>query len=128
MKHFALLNAITLSCGVALAAPHDYQLQIGSSELDPSIWEGAEPTWQAVERSRRMDSRSALYRSANVDGDQPFHFVGRIVPSGPTRVPLYEVYRDSPEGTAYRDYFERFPADTDWKAIAESRKHGDGDV
>ena len=128
MKHFALMNAIALSCGVAVAAPHDYQLQIGSSELDPGIWDGPETTWQSVERSRRVDSRTALYRSADVDGDQPFHFVGRIVPSGPTRISLYEVHRGSPEGTAYRDYFDRFPADTDWEAIAESRKAGDGDV
>ena len=128
MKHFDLVSAITLFCGAVLAAPHDYQLQIGSAELDPSIWEGPATTWQAVEPSRSADSRSVLYESANVDGDQPFVFVGRIIPSGPTRISLYEVYRGSPEGTAYRDYFERFPADTDRAAIAGSRKAGDSDV
>ncbi len=128
MKYTLFASAIALSCSFAIAEPHGYQLQVGSSELDPSIWEGPELAFEPVKARSRKDSRSDWFETANVDGDRSFHFVGTIVPSGPTRISLYEAYRGSPEGTAYRDYYERFPADTDWSAIADAHKPRDGDV
>ena len=41
-----------------------------------------------------------------------------IVKSGPIRISLYEVQRDSSEASANRGYYDRFPADTDWAAVA----------
>ncbi|MGB5201448.1 MAG: hypothetical protein WBN68_18975 [Sedimenticolaceae bacterium] len=120
MKNIAIATAIALSSGVAFAAPHNYQLQVGSSELDPSIWEGPELVVKDFEPSKFKDSLAAVYELSDLDEGQPFPFVGTIVPSGPTRISLYEAYRDTPEGTAYRDYYERFPADTNWSAVAES--------
>jgi hypothetical protein len=56
--------------------------------------------------------------AANVDGIAPNRFAGTVVPSGLTRISLYEIQRGSPEGIAYRDYHERYPADTDWDRLA----------
>jgi hypothetical protein len=55
-----------------------------------------------------------LMLQANVDHIAGNAFEGDIVRSGPTRISLYEVFRDSPEGTAYRSYHERYAADHDW--------------
>lgn len=128
MKYTVIASAIALSCSFAFAEPHGYQLQVGSSELDPSIWEGPEPTRQTVTSRSLKDSRTDWYQTANIDGNQPFHFVGSIVPSGATRISLYEAYRGSPEGTAYRDYYERFPLASEGPAIADSHKVRDGGV
>ena len=122
MKNIAIATAIVLSSSVAFAAPHDYQLQVGSSELDPSISEGPEIVVKNFEPSQFKDSLAAVYELADLDGRQPFPFVGTIVPSGPTRISLYEAYRDTSEGTAYRDYYDRFPTDTDRSAVAENWK------
>lgn len=128
MKYTVIASAIALSCSFAFAEPHGYQLQVGSSELDPGIWEGSQPAWQTVTSRSLKDSRTDWYETANIDGSQPFHFVGSIVPSGASRISLYEVYRGSPEGTAYRDYFERFPLGGEGPAIAGSQKAHDGGV
>lgn len=128
MKLHILAALVAVSSQAALGEPFDFQKNIGSSELDPSIWDGP---GTVVKRSGSVgfaDSRAAIYAAANVDGDQPFHFEGTIEPSGPTRISLYEVYRDSPEGTAYRDYHERYPHDTDWSAVAQEFKTRGGDV
>jgi hypothetical protein len=63
-------------------------------------------------------------QEANVDGIAANDFRGRIVESGPSRISLYEIQRDSPEGIAYSDYHERFPVDTDWEAVAREFHQG----
>ena len=119
MQRIVISAFLSLSTGLAVAAPHDFQLQIGASELDPSIWEGPELQVQNFQPSHFVPSLFALYQTAKIDGAGLNDFEGSITPSGPTRISLYEVYRGSPEGTAYRDYHEQFPIDTNWKAIAQ---------
>lgn len=63
-------------------------------------------------------SLTALILAANLDGIAPNPFAGTIVPSGPSRISLYEIQRGSPEGSAYRDYHERYAAGTDRERIA----------
>ena len=128
MKHLTIATAIALSSSLAVAAPHGFQAQIGSSELDPSIWEGPELPVRSFEPSSTKPSLVALYESVDVDGSLPFHHVGTIEPSGPSRISLYEVYRGTSEGTAYQDYYARFPAETDWHAVAENWKADPGGV
>lgn len=122
MNNIALATAIILSSSVALAEPHDYQLQIGSSELDSSIWDGPGHAPQPQAGPDFTPSLIALYEEADVDGIAPFAFVGTIEKSGPSRISLYEVQRGSPEATGYQDYYDRFPADTNWAEVAENSK------
>lgn len=117
MKHLVVAGIFAIASTVTLAEPFAFQKQIGSPEYD------------FYEDTRHMDfapvtgrvgtsSLTAWMLGANVDGIAPNDFSGQIVKSGPTRISLYEFVRDSPEGIAYRDYHERFPANTDWDAIA----------
>ncbi len=117
MKHLAIAGIFAIASSAAIAEPFDYQKQWGGPELNP--YHGTENLSFApvVERAGRS-SLTAWMLGANVDGVALNEFEGRIVKSGPTRISLYEFVRDSPEGIAYRDYHERFPADTDWDAVA----------
>lgn len=124
MKNITIATALALSSSLALAAPHDYQVQVGSSELDPSIWEGPELPVRAF----KPDLRPTYYEQLSAALDPPFTRVGSIEPTGPTRISLYEMQRGSPEATAYGDYYEQFPADTDWGKVAQEFKQAQGDV
>ena len=119
MQRIIISAVLALSTGLAVAAPHDFELQIGTSELDPSIWEGPELQVRNFEPSHFVPSVLALYQGANIDGAGLNDFDGSNVPSGPTRISLYEVYRGSPEGTAYLDYHAQFPGEANWEAIAQ---------
>jgi len=118
MKNEIVAGVLLVASGVVVAAPFEYQKQIGSSELDPSIWEGGAMTFAAVSPSSTKSSLEVLYVTNNIDGAGEFPFNGEVVPSGPSRISLYEVQRGSPEATGYRDYYERFPVGTDWARIA----------
>jgi hypothetical protein len=127
MKRYIIATIIAAASQIAVAEPFEFQ-KIGGSELDPSIWQGP---GQVVKRGGPSNFKGALesvYELTDLDGRQPNAFVGTIQPSGPTRISLYEVYRDTPEGTAYRDYYEQFPADTDWAAVAQEYKERGGNV
>lgn len=128
MKRYIIATIVAMSSQFALAEPFEFQKVVGSSELDPSIWEGPGHVVKRGGPSNFEDSLAAVYAATNLDGRQPFAFVGKIERSGPTRISLYEAYRGSPEGTAYRDYHERFPADADWGAIAQDYKERGGNV
>ena len=65
-----------------------------------------------------MQDLAPLDLAANVDGIAPNDFHGTIELSGPSRISLWEVQRDSREGIAYRQYHEAYPADTDWDRVA----------
>lgn len=119
MKYAHIFAAVMLASGLANAAPHDYQRQVGSSELDPSIWEGPGQPPAARPAMPFKSSIEFVYEWVDADGRKPLPFVGNIVPSGPMRISLYEAFRDSPEGTAYADYFERYPADVDWDLVQQ---------
>lgn len=128
MKNIAIVTAIALSSSIAIAEPHAYQQQVGSSELDPSISEGPGSITKREGSSDFTPSLIVFYENVDVDGSAEFAFVGNIEESGPSRISLYEMQRGSPEGTANRDYYERFPAGTDWSAVAENRKVDPGNV
>jgi hypothetical protein len=118
MKKALLAGLIAMTTGASYAAPHGFQQQIGASELDPSIWDGPVISFTPVTRSDLTPSVDVLYASHNIDGAGDLDFTGSIAPSGPTRISLYEIYRGTSEGVAHQGYYERFPADADWEAIA----------
>lgn len=128
MKRIIASTALILAGSIAHAAPLGYQAQIGTSELDPSIWEGPGDVVKAKPSRDFEPSLVVIYKHANVDGNAAFQRKDAVEVSGPSRISLYEVYRDSPEGTAYRAYHERFPVGTDWSKVAREWKAGMGDV
>lgn len=128
MKNIAIATAIILSSSVALAEPHGYQLQVGSSELDPSIWDGPGHAPQPRTGQHFEPSLTAFYEEVDVEGSAAFAYVGSVEKSGPSRISLYEAQRGSPEATAYQDYYDRFPADTDWAAVADNWKSDPNNV
>lgn len=116
MKYFVIAGLLAASVTAASAAPFDYQRQVGSSEY---VFD-ADTAGMHFEPGARSDSVPSLTRwmlAADVDGIAPHDFHGTITPSGPTRISLYEFQRGSPEATAYRGYYQRFPADTDWARL-----------
>ncbi|MDJ0738609.1 MAG: hypothetical protein QNJ91_02770 [Gammaproteobacteria bacterium] len=118
MKRTIIATLFAIAAGSASAnAPFDFQLQFGSEEYVHGA-DAASITFAPVAPSNTVDSRTALYAAANVDSINLNDFVGTIEPFGPTRISLWEVQRDSPEGIAYRDYHEQYPADTDWDRVA----------
>jgi hypothetical protein len=117
---FAALVAMTTSA--SYAAPHAFQLQIGASELDPGIWQGPVLYFAPVTPGAFTPSVEVLYATHNVDGAGHSDFSGSVEPRGPGRISLYEVYRETSEGVAYQGYYQRFPADTDWEALARDQR------
>lgn len=128
MKKTLIAGVLAMASSVVGAAPFAFQTQIGSSELDPSIWDGPAMTFPTGTPSGTRSSLEVLYASHDIDGAGEFPFAGSIEASGPTRISLFEVQRGSPEATAYRDYYERYPVGTDWARIArESHKERAGE-
>jgi hypothetical protein len=118
MKRQLIAASLAVAAGSAAAnAPFDFQLQFGSEEYVHGIDAGA-MTFAPVTPGDRGTSRDAVFLAADVDGIAPNAVQGMIEPSGPSRISLWEVHRGSPEGIAYRQYHERYPADTDWDRIA----------
>ena len=117
MKKLIVAGILAVSTTAAIAQPFEFQERIGSQEYDPySDTRGM--SFAPVTKTGRVSSYEALIQSANVDGIAFHDFKGEIIRSGPTRISLYEVLRDSSEGIAYRDYHERYPENTDWDAVA----------
>jgi hypothetical protein len=127
MKRSIIAALLTVTAGSALANnPFDFQRQFGSEEYVHGA-DAAHMTFAPVERSDFVPSGFAWTLNANVDGIAMNDFQGTIIKSGPSRISLYEVYRGSSEGTAYRDYHERYPADTDWDRIAREYRESQMD-
>lgn len=127
MKHYIIASLI-MSSQIAMAQPFDFQKAVGSSELDPAIWDGP---GEVVKRGAPSDFKPsivAVYELTNLDGRQPFAHVGDIKPSGPTRISLYEAYREIGAGDPYADYYAQFPDDSNEDAVAEKSEQRDGDV
>lgn len=124
MKNLIIAGAFAVSSAAAVAEPFEFQKQFGGPENNIHE-EGTEGmTFAPVVESGNVPSLTAWMQSANVDGIAPNDFEGRIIESGPSRISLYEMQRDSPEGIAYSGYHERYPADTDWDQVARDfRKH-----
>ncbi len=117
MKKSIIAGILALSTTAAIAQPFEFQQRIGSQEYDPYS-ETRGMSFAPVTKTGRASAYEVLIQSANVDGIAFNDFEGEIIKSGPTRISLYEVLRDSSEGIAYSDYHERFPEDTDWDAVA----------
>jgi len=116
MKHFIIAGAIALSSNIAVADAFEWQKRIGGPELD--LYESTHGmTFAEVEKTDLVPSLSVWIETANVDGIADNDYRGQIIESGPSRISLYEIQRGSPEGIAYSDYHERYPADTDWEQV-----------
>ena len=123
MKTLILAGAFALASTAASAGSSDFLSHIGGPEYNfNESTQGM--TFAQVERNDRASSLSRLVLESNVDGIALNDFQGEIMESGPSRISLYEVVRDSPEGIAYRDYHERFAADTDWAQVARDYRAG----
>ncbi|MCP5312170.1 MAG: hypothetical protein H6955_01350 [Chromatiaceae bacterium] len=122
MKRTLIASLLAIATGSAIAQPFDFQRQFGSSEYVPGA-DTAHLRFEPVVESGTASSLSALMLASDVDGIAPNRFVGDIVASGPTRISLYEVQRGSPEATAYRAYYERFPT-SGWSTIAGNDSAG----
>lgn len=128
MKRYIIASVVLMSSQISLAEPFDFQKAVGSSELDPSIWEGPGEVVKRGAPSDFKDALTAVYELANLDGRNPFAHEGTIEPSGPTRVSLYEAYRETHLGEPYGDYYAEFPSATDWSRVAQKHDAHDGDI
>jgi len=90
MKQFTIAAVIVLSAGAASAEPFDFQQQTGSSELDPSIWEGTAVSVQPFTASNLNPSEFALYESVDIEGSAEFAYTGHTVPSAVSATSGYE--------------------------------------
>lgn len=122
MNKLIIASAIALAAGLGQAEPFAFEKQFGNPDLDPML--GApDIAFAPVEPSRFTPSVYVWYSgNPDVDVRAGIDYEGHIVPSGPTRISLYEFYRGNPDGTAYRDYHQRYPMDTDWEAIAQEHR------
>ena len=117
MKALIIAGIFAVTSATASAGSSDFLSHIGGPEFN--YYEGTEGmTFAPVEKSDRVPSLTRLMLESNVEGIALNDFRGEIIESGPSRISLYEVMRDSPEGIAYRDYHERYPVDTDWAQVA----------
>jgi len=128
MKRDLIASIVMMSSQLAVAEPFAFQKAVGSSELDPSIWDGPGEVVKRGAPGNFEDSLAAVYKVTNLDGRNAFHHEGGIKPSGPVRISLYEVYRDTDEGTPYQDYYAQFPSAADWSNVAQENKTRDSDV
>ena len=117
MKNLIIAGLVAFASNAALAEPFEFQKRIGGPEYDFS--DGTEHmSFAPVVASGSTPSLTGWMQEANVDGIAANDFRGRVIESGPSRISLYEIQRDSPEGIAYSDYHERYAVDTDWDAVA----------
>ncbi len=117
MKTVIIAGIFALASTAATAGSSDFLSHIGGPEYDFNY--GTEGmTFAPVEKSDRVASLNRLVIESNVDGIALNDFRGTIDTWGPSRISLYEVVRDSPEGLSYSDYHQRFAADTDWDQVA----------
>ena len=117
MKNLIIAGLVAFASSAALAQPFEFQKRIGGPEYDFSDGTG-HMSFAPVVASGSTPSLTAWMQEANVDGIAANDFRGRSIESGPSRISLYEIQRDSPEGVAYSDYHERYAVDTDWDAVA----------
>lgn len=118
MKHSIIAALLAVAAGSAAANnPFAFQSQFGSEEYVHG-YDAAHIDFAPVAQTGSLSSLSEVMLAADVDGIAPNTTVGAIVESGPSRIALYEVYRDTPEGTGNQRYYDQFPADTDWDRVA----------
>ena len=117
MKTLILAGVFAVASTAATAGSSDFLSHIGGPEYN--FQDGTEGmAFAQVEKSGQVPSLTRLVLESNVDGIALNDFQGEIMESGPSRISLYEVVRDSPEGIAYSDYHERYSVDTNWAQVA----------
>lgn len=117
MKPLIIAGIFAISTSAAMAQPFEFQKRFGGPEYD--FYESTQGmSFAPVTHRGKAASLTTWMLEADVDGIALNDFRGTIIESGPSRISLYEIQRDSPEGVAYSDYYERYPADTDWDAVA----------
>lgn len=123
MKKLLVASLLAGASAVATATPFDFQRQVGSTEYVAG-YDTAGMQFVHPGRDSQATSLDRWMLAANVDGIAGNRFAGGIEKSGPTRISLYEFMRGSPEAGANRDYYARFPGDTDWSRIAVEYREG----
>ena len=131
MKKTLIAALLVTSTSAFANNPFEFQQRFGSEEYVHG-YDAAGIEFAPVVGSDFTPSLNRLVVEANVDGIADNAFEGEIVKSGPSRISLYEIHRDSPEGIAYSDYHERYAADHDWsqsgnQALASDETVRDGD-
>ena len=131
MKKTLIAALLVTSTSAFANNPFEFQHRLGSEEYVHG-YDAAGLEFAPIVGSDFTPSLNRLMVEANVDGIAGNAFEGEIVKSGPSRISLYEVHRDSPEGIAYSDYHERYAADHDWsqsgnQALATDEIVRDGD-
>ncbi|MCB1802345.1 MAG: hypothetical protein KDI82_11710 [Gammaproteobacteria bacterium] len=90
MKHVTIAAVAMLSVGAVSAAPFGFQQQVGSSELDPRIWEGPESATWSFTANDLVPSEFALYERVDVEGSAKFAYAGGIVPGVSSGLSSYQ--------------------------------------
>lgn len=127
MKQLIIAGIFAASSAAAVAEPFEFQKQFGGPENN-MYEEGTEGmSFAPVVESGIVPSLTVWMQDANVDGIALNDYRGSIIETGPSRISLYEIQRDSPEGIAYSDYHERYAADTDWDAVARDFRQANRD-
>lgn len=117
MKHLIIAGIFAFASSASFAEPFEFQKRFGGPEYDP--YESTKGmSFAPVAKSGKASSLTTWMLAADVEGVAPNDYRGTIIKSGPSRISLYEIQRDSPEGIAYSDYYERHAADTDWDEVA----------
>jgi hypothetical protein len=90
MKKIMTATALILAAGLAQAAPFDFQRDIGSQELDPSL--GAVQVAQPQPSTRDVSiALYEVYRGTPEATDARFEFNGEIQPSDNIAKTAYEL-------------------------------------
>ena len=90
MKHIAIAGLIVLSTGAASGAPFGFQQQVGSSELDLSIWEGAAVATAPFTAGNLAPSEFVLFPGVDIEGSADVAYVGQMMPSVDSGISSYE--------------------------------------
>ena len=117
MKALIIAGVFAATSSIAAAGSSDFLSHIGGPEYDHNYGTHG-MAFAPVQKTDSVASLNRLIVESNVDGIALNDFRGTIDTWGPSRISLYEVVRNSPEGLSYFDYHQRFAADTDWDQVA----------
>ena len=126
MKTVILAGIFAVASTAATAGSSDFLSHIGGPEYDFNYGTHG-MAFAPVQKTGSVASLNRLMVESDVDGIALNDFRGTIDTWGPSRISLYEVVRNSPEGLSYFDYHQRFAADTDWDQVAREYRANKND-